>query len=66
MSQPVNKTILPVNNTHGVTAPPAGHAHWAVVRANDGVEIERVADYATAVARAKVLAALALKLGLPT
>ncbi len=54
--------------THAVIPPSAngaGHIHWGVVRANDGVELERCADYATAVARAQVLSAQAIKLGLP-
>ena len=64
MSKP-NQTILPAASTHGVTPPPANHVYWPVVRLADGVEVDRCADYATAVARAKVLAAQAIQLGLP-
>lgn len=59
------KTVLPVTASHGVTSPPVNHTYWPVVRASDGVEIERCPDYVTAVARAKVHAQLAKQLGLP-
>ena len=64
MNKP-NQTILPAASTHGVTSPPANHVYWPVVRLADGIEVDRCADYPTAVARAKVLAAQALQLGLP-
>jgi hypothetical protein len=59
------KTILPVTATHGVSPPPPNHIYWPVVRSADGYEVERCADYATAVARAKVHAQLAVTLNLP-
>lgn len=61
----INKTILPTTPTHGVTSPPPNHTYWPVVRVSDGYEVERCPDYATAMARAKVHAALAVSLGLP-
>ncbi len=64
-TQAVTKTILPVTTTHGVSSPPPNHTYWPVVRANDGYEVERCPDYATAVARAKVHAQLAVNLNLP-
>lgn len=57
--------ILPAAATHGVTSPPANHVYWPVVRLADGVEVDRCADYATAIARAKVIAAQHIQLGLP-
>jgi hypothetical protein len=68
MTTVVNKTIIPVAGvaTHAVSPPPPNHIYWPVVRANDGVEVDRCPDFNTAVARAKVLAAQAAQLGLPT
>ncbi len=65
MTAKVNQTIVPAAQSHGVTAPPTNHSYWPVVRLSDGVEVDRVADYATAVARAKEISAQHARLGLP-
>jgi len=65
--QTITKIIIPVTgiSAHGVSPPPASHVYWPVVRTIDGVEVERCADFNTAVARAKYHEALSIQQGRP-
>lgn len=67
MSTKPNQTIIPVTGAlaHGVTSPPPGHIYWPVVRTSDGVEVDRCADFNTAVARAVAFESLANQQGRP-